>query len=235
MKRAQPEIQPGLLPVVAAVAALAGLSAPPAQASSHREAPSITTTPKVDGTDFYMFNSYEPARRPAGYVTLIANYLPLQDAYGGPNYFTLDPNALYEIHVDNNGDGKEDITFQFRFNNTLQGDDAARSAAPTSPIPLTQSGQVTAPERRGARTSTRRYTVDIVRGDRRTGTRGAVTNAAGGSATFAKPSTTSARRRSPTTPPTPRSTSTASTSRAARRRARSSSASARTRSRSTSA
>ena len=72
-----------------------------------------------------MFNSYEPSRLTGpGYVTLVANYLPLQDAYGGPNYFKLDPNALYEIHVDNNGDGKEDITFQFRFNNTLRGDDA---------------------------------------------------------------------------------------------------------------
>ena len=74
-------------------------------ASSHREAPFITKTPKVDGTDFYMFRSYEAGR--AGFVTLIANYLPLQDAYGGPNYFTLDPDALYEIHVDNNGDARE--------------------------------------------------------------------------------------------------------------------------------
>ena len=132
MKRAQPRNPARLLPVVAAIAALAGLAAAPAQASSHREAPSITTTPKVDGTDFYMFSSYEPARLTGpGYVTLVANYLPLQDAYGGPNYFKLDPNALYEIHVDNNGDGKEDITFQFRFNNTLRGT-TLRSAAPTS-------------------------------------------------------------------------------------------------------
>jgi hypothetical protein len=48
-------------------------------------------------------------------VTLIANYIPLQDPYGGPNYFTMDPNALYEIHVDNNGDAVEDVTFQWRF------------------------------------------------------------------------------------------------------------------------
>ena len=81
-----------------------------AQASSHREAPFITTVPKVDATDFYMFRSYEAGRD--GMVTLIANYLPLQDGYGGPNYFAMDPNALYEIHVDNNGDAKEDLTFQ---------------------------------------------------------------------------------------------------------------------------
>src|SRR5450631_480185 len=108
-----------LLPVIAAVGVLYGFAGLTAHASSHREAPAITATPKVDGTDFYMFNSYEAAR--TGYVTLIANYVPLQDAYGGPNFFKMDPNALYEIHIDNNGDGKEDITFQFRFNNVLKG------------------------------------------------------------------------------------------------------------------
>jgi hypothetical protein len=71
----------------------------------------------VDGTDFYMFRSYEPGR--AGYVTLIANYQPLQDAYGGPNYFAMDPNALYEIHIDNDGDAREDLSFQFRFTTQL--------------------------------------------------------------------------------------------------------------------
>jgi Domain of unknown function (DUF4331) len=99
-----------------ALAALA-LCATLAQASSHREAPFITTVPKVDATDFYMFRSYEANR--TDYVTLIANYLPLQDAYGGPNYFAMDPNAMYEIHIDNNGDAKEDLSFQFRFKNTL--------------------------------------------------------------------------------------------------------------------
>ena len=87
----------------------------PALSSSHREAPFIAGHPKVDGTDFYMFRSYESRR--AAFVTLIANYQPLQDAYGGPNYFSLDPDALYEIHVDNNGDAREDLTFQFRFTN----------------------------------------------------------------------------------------------------------------------
>ena len=62
-----------------------------ALASSHREAPFITTVPKVDGTDFYMFSSYEAGR--SGYVTLIANYQPLQDSYGGPNYFSMDPKT----------------------------------------------------------------------------------------------------------------------------------------------
>jgi len=165
-------------------AVFAAAVSPPAQASSHREAPSITTTPKVDATDFYMFNSYEPGR--AGYVTLIANYVPLQDAYGGPNFFKMDPNALYEIHIDNNGDAKEDITFQFRFKNTSKGQTLSIGGTDVA-IPLTQFGGVT--DTAGANLNvTESYTVDIVRGDRRTGTRGSLTNASGGSATFAKPS-----------------------------------------------
>ena len=62
------------------------LTASIASASSHREAPGITEQPKIDATDFYMFKSYEANR--GDYVTLIANYQPLQAPYGGPNYFT---------------------------------------------------------------------------------------------------------------------------------------------------
>lgn len=109
-----------------ASACLLTLAAGTAIASSHREAPFITTSPKVDGTDFYLFRSYEgiSATGTGGrsdYVTMIANYQPLQGPYGGPNYFSMDPNALYEIHLDNNGDAKEDITIQFRFTNKLAG------------------------------------------------------------------------------------------------------------------
>src|SRR5262245_61823445 len=99
------------------VAAAASVLPLLAVASSHREAPNITRFPTVDSTDFYMFNSYEPGRE--GYVTILADYIPLEDSYGGPNYFALDSNALYEIHVDNDGDAKEDLTFQFRFDNDL--------------------------------------------------------------------------------------------------------------------
>ncbi|RQP23666.1 DUF4331 domain-containing protein [Piscinibacter terrae] len=173
-----------MLPLAAALcAATAGLIAAPAQASSHREAPSITTMPKVDATDLYMFASYEPGRE--GYVTLIANYLPLQAPYGGPNYFTLDQNALYEIHIDNNGDAKEDITFQFRFKNKLNSVTLPIGGKNVA-IPLIQAGQVTDVKSPSLNVS-ESYTVDVVRGDRRTGTRAAITNATGGSATFDKP------------------------------------------------
>jgi hypothetical protein len=168
----------------AALAPLAlALLAQTAVASSHREAPSITLTPKVDATDFYMFRSYQSGR--AGYVTLIANYQPLQDPYGGPNYFKMDPNALYEIHVDNNGDAREDITFQFRFTNTLK-DVQLPIGGQNVSIPLTQAGQITTVNA-DASNVRETYTVGVVRGDRRTGRRGMLSNATGGSTTFDKP------------------------------------------------
>ena len=173
-----------LLPLAAAAtAALASTALLPAQASSHREAPFIATQPKVDGTDFYMFGSYEKDR--GEYVTVVANYQPLQAPYGGPNYFQMDPNALYEIHIDNDGDAKEDLTFQFRFKNNFKGITLPIGGKNVA-IPLIQAGQVNSPNA-AALNVNEQYTVDIVRGDRRTGQRAAITNAAGGSATFNKP------------------------------------------------
>jgi uncharacterized protein DUF4331 len=163
-----------------------------ALASSHREAPFLTEHPKVDGTDFYMFRSYEQGRQ--GYVTLIADYLPLQDSYGGPNYFTLDPDAVYDIHVDNDGDAREDLTFRFRFKNEIQ--DLAltignQGATQTVPVPLvtTVPGGVGpgALDRNGLNVI-ETYTVELIRGDRRNFGR-QLSNAAGGMSptVFTKP------------------------------------------------
>jgi hypothetical protein len=165
------------------IAVLAASTAAGALASSHREAPFITTRPKVDGTDFYMFNSYEPGR--TGYVTLIANYLPLQDPQGGPNYFFLDDNGLYEISIDNTGSGKAALTFQFRFKTTTQGL-AVTAGTKSIPVPLINIGPVTA-EGAATQNVAQTYTLTLVRGDRRTGTPEAITNTTSGSATFAKP------------------------------------------------
>lgn len=153
-------------------------------ASSHREAPAIAGMPRVDASDFYLFNSYEPGR--AGYVTLIANYVPLQDPTGGPNFYPLDNAALYEISVDNNGDAMPDLTFQFRFTNNYK-----NLAVPTGlaagnvAVPLLNIGAVDAA---GANLNmSQSYTLTLVRGDRRTGTSAPITNAADASTTFQKP------------------------------------------------
>jgi hypothetical protein len=82
-------------------------------ASSHREAPLITADPLADNTDTYAFRSTETGR--SGFVTLIANWIPFEEPSGGPHFYKFDDTVLYEIKIDNTGDGKEDITYQFRF------------------------------------------------------------------------------------------------------------------------
>src|ERR1700733_6476330 len=134
-----------------------------ALASSHREAPFISTRPSVDGTDFYMFNSYEQGR--AGYVTLIANYVPLQDPQGGPNYFNLDDNALYEISVDNTGSGTANLTFQFRFTTTTQGL-TVPVGSKMVPVPLANIGALNSGAT-GVQNVAQTYTLTLVTGDRR--------------------------------------------------------------------
>ncbi len=158
----------------------------PALASSHREAPNITKLSKVDNTDVYAFRSYEPGR--GAFTTLIANFQPGENPGDGPNYYTMDPDALYEIHVDSNGDAKEDFTFQFKFNNMLAAGTGItlNVGGKTLPIALRQIPTVAAPDdaNLGEREN---YTLTLVTGDRRSGTRAAVTNAAGGGTTFIKP------------------------------------------------
>ncbi len=164
---------------------LTGVS--PAFASSHREAPNIAKTPKLDNTDFYMFRSYEPGRDQ--FVTIIANFYPDQSPVSGPNYFVMDPDALYEIHIDSNGDAREDLTYSFDFGNMLRNNNAGITlnvGGTDVAIPLRKVGQITSandPEQNELET----FTITQITGDRRSGTRAAIANAAGGGTTFAKP------------------------------------------------
>src|SRR5262245_48015136 len=168
--------------IAIAIVAMAGITS---HGSSHREAPGITKTPKLDGSDFYMFRSYETGR--GGFVTLLANYSPLQDVYGGPNFFTLDSDGAYEIHIDNDGDAKEDFTFQFRFTNTMKnltvpvgGQDVA--------VPLINIGPIgPGPLNTANLNVTETYSLTLIRGDRRTGHRHPIVNANTGSPVFRKP------------------------------------------------
>ena len=86
-----------------------------AGASSHREAPVIADDPAADNTDLYAFRSPD---RPDT-VTLVANYIPLEEPAGGPNFAKFDDSVLYEVKVDNDGDADEDISYQFRFSTTV--------------------------------------------------------------------------------------------------------------------
>jgi hypothetical protein len=86
--------------------------------SSHREAPEISRDPVADSTDLYAFVSPDQPDT----VTLIANYIPLQEPAGGPNFYAFgdDDEVRYDIHVDNDGDGQPDVTYRFRFTSQLR-------------------------------------------------------------------------------------------------------------------
>lgn len=156
-----------------------------AQASSHREAPFITEIPKVDGTDFFMFRSYESGR--AGFVTLIADYQPLQDPYGAPFYFMMDPQALYEIHLDNDGDAREDFSFQFRFRHERK-NLALSIGGQNVAVPVINIGPI------GPNASDtdnlnilESYTVNVIRNNSPVTSTSTITNADTGARRFAKP------------------------------------------------
>ena len=153
----------------AVVSAIAGLAAcpTPALASSHREAPAVCGLPKLDSTDFYMFNSYEAGR--SDYVTVVANYIPFQTPYGGPNFFQMDPEALYQIHIDNDGDAHEDVTFTFRFRNSLR-DLSLNIGGVQIPVALYNIAALgPAAGQNAALNITETYTVDVTYGDQYTG------------------------------------------------------------------
>ncbi len=133
-------------------------------ASSHREAPGITKTPKLDNTDLYAFRSYEAGRADA--VTILANFQPLQDAYGGPNYFLMDENAVYDVHVDTDGDALPNITYEFRFFNQFQDKKFPVNGVPVA-IPLSQIAPVNENDLRGLNVL-QYYTVTVIQNGVRT-------------------------------------------------------------------
>ena len=129
-----------------------------ANASSHREAPKIAGTPRVDGTDFYMFRSYEPGR--SGYVTFLANYIPFQDPQGGPNFYNMDENAIYKINIDTTGSASPNMVFEFQFKNTAKNLTVTAGGKKVA-VPLLNVGPVNAA---GANLNVvQSYTVRLVR------------------------------------------------------------------------
>lgn len=119
------------------------LLASQALASSHREAPAISLDPAADITDFYMFLDPEDSTK----VVFLMNVIPLEAPGGGPNFHRFDDNVLYEIHIDNEGDGLEDITYQFTFETTYNYPDTflynVGAVSTSSNLNITQTYTVT--------------------------------------------------------------------------------------------
>src|SRR6478609_3150745 len=121
--------------------------------SSHREAPEISKDPVADNTDTYAFVSPD---RPDT-VTIISNYIPLEDPAGGPNFFEFGDDVLYKINIDNTGDGRADIAYEFRFTTRIVNKNTFLYN--TGPIDKVSSPNFNRPQT---------YTVTEVRGSKRT-------------------------------------------------------------------
>lgn len=106
----------GLIPGIAglAVASFVAIGMRPSDdvgASSHREAPGIAGDPQADATDTYAFISPDAPNM----LTLVGNWIPLQEPAGGPNFFPWATDATYAFSIDSDGDAKRDIAYEFEF------------------------------------------------------------------------------------------------------------------------
>lgn len=139
----------------------AGLLSLPATAADHGDAPLITEKPKDDLTDVYAFRSYDSPNLSGSKNTtvLIMNFHPRQLPAGGPNFYFVDPESLYDIHIDNNGDAVEDVTFRFNFQLILSG----LTAANGTEIPLLYNGPAAGPGDPHFNLTTI-YSVDLIKG-----------------------------------------------------------------------
>jgi hypothetical protein len=107
---------------VAAVLVAVAISA----GSSHREAPNTALDPTADDTDVYAFTARNAPRS----LTVVANWIPLEDPAGGPNFFRFDDRARYYVNVDNTGDGKYDIRYEFKFKTKIRNKNSFLYALP---------------------------------------------------------------------------------------------------------
>jgi hypothetical protein len=115
--------------LAATVAALAAalLAVSGVFGSSHREAPGILKDPTADNTDVYAFTAPDAP----GKLTVVANWIPLEEPAGGPYYGKLDPDARYYVKIDNTGDGYEDVAYRWVFHQRFRNPNSFLYAAPT--------------------------------------------------------------------------------------------------------
>src|SRR4051794_21647422 len=114
------------LSLIAAIVAAALVAAALSIGSSHREAPNTANDPTADDTDVYAFKAVDKP----GSLTVVANWIPLEDPAGGPNFFNFDPKAHYYVNVDNTGDGRRDIRYEFQFKTHIRNKSSFAAALP---------------------------------------------------------------------------------------------------------
>src|SRR6478672_1975712 len=111
----------------AAALAAGSLAVTVSPGSSHREAPKILADPTADNTDVYAFTAPDAP----GSLTVVADWIPMEEPAGGPYFGKLDPNARYYVKIDNTGDGRPDVAYRWQFTSHFRHPDSFLDAAPT--------------------------------------------------------------------------------------------------------
>ena len=120
--------RPAVLMLALMAALAAGLLAVTgAFSSSHREAPRIMLDPSADNTDVYAYTAPDAQDS----LTVVSNWVPLEEPAGGPYFGKLDPKARYYVKIDNTGDGYEDVAYRWQFKNKFRNPNSFLYAAPT--------------------------------------------------------------------------------------------------------
>src|SRR4051812_17642777 len=125
-KRRPPRPVTLLIAALAAAVTASLLAVSLGSGSSHREAPAISLDPTADNTDVYAFTARDAPRS----ITIVANWIPLEDPAGGPNFFRFDDNAEYYVNVDNTGEGKPDVRYRFKFKTKVRNKNSFLYALP---------------------------------------------------------------------------------------------------------
>src|SRR5436309_2050697 len=117
---------PALLAALVAALGAGALAVTLSSGSSHREAPLSSIDPTADDTDVYAFKAADAPNA----LTVVANWIPFEDPAGGPNFYRLDDRAEYYVNVDNTGDGRPDVRYQFKFRTHIRNKNSFVYAAP---------------------------------------------------------------------------------------------------------
>lgn len=117
--------------VTAAAVAATAIAVPLGFSSSHREAPNIMLDPSADNTDVYAYTADDAPNA----LTVVANWIPGENPANGPNFFRFDDRARYYIHIDNTGDGRPNVSYQYKFKTSIANENSFLYAGPGTQDP----------------------------------------------------------------------------------------------------
>lgn len=115
------------VPLLAALGAAGALATRAALGSDHQDTPEVELSPRLDINDVYAFPGSDESR----IAIVVTTQSPITPA--GTAAARFDPNALYQIKIDNTGDAVEDLVLQLQFDDVTGGGQRVALFGPVAP------------------------------------------------------------------------------------------------------